>query len=172
MLYELIGIVRPGNVNEVKEYAFSTTSADSQFFHHLPSIHGPYLRQPFLRFAANIEPPRIAKTAALTVLNAGGVVRGITNWGTFLLPKPLRVHQVLHHRGHYFIMRFDSGARTQHAVRKTIGLDPRMIRFSVVKMGFTLDKIKDVGGTAEWGSKTRGLGERNSDLGDSLGIGR
>ncbi|KAL9079961.1 MAG: hypothetical protein Q9157_001208 [Trypethelium eluteriae] len=97
----------------------------------------------------------IAKSAATTVLNAGGVVRGVTNWGTFLLPKPLRVHQVLHHKGHYFIMRFDSSARTQHAVRRTMGLDPRTIRYSVVKMGFTLDAIKDVGGLAGWGSKPR-----------------
>ena len=91
----------------------------------------------------------------MTVLSAGGVVRGVTNWGTFLLPRPLRVHQVLHHRGHYFIMRFDSSGRTQHVVRRTIGLDPRMIRYSVVKLGFTLDAIKDVGGLAGWGSKLR-----------------
>lgn len=93
---------------------------------------------------------RIAKTAASTVLSRNGVVRGLTNWGTFLLPKPLRKHQTLHHTGHYFIMRFDSSAQTQHAVKRTMGLDPRMIRYSVVKMGSTLEDIKDVAGTAEW----------------------
>ena len=80
-------------------------------------------------------------------------MRGITNWGTFLLPKPLRRHNALHNSGHYFIVRFDSSARTQHAVRRTLGLDPRMIRYSVVKMGTTLDQIKDVAGTADWGAK-------------------
>ncbi|KAL2358219.1 ribosomal protein S6 [Cryomyces antarcticus] len=111
MLYELIAVVRPGKLFEVKE---------------------------------------IARTTGNIVLTAGGVVRGITNWGTFLLPKPLRKHQTLHHTGHYFIMRFDSSARAQHAVRRTLGLDPRMIRYSVVKMGSTLEQIKEVGGKAEW----------------------
>jgi small subunit ribosomal protein S6 len=55
-------------------------------------------------------------------------------------------------------MRFDSSARTQHAVRRTLGLDPRMIRFSVVKMGSKLEEVSDVGGKAEWNtSKQSGL---------------
>ncbi|KAF2835396.1 ribosomal protein S6-containing protein [Patellaria atrata CBS 101060] len=114
MLYELIGIVRPGKLHEIKE---------------------------------------IAKTAGSTVLNSGGVIRGITNWGTFLLPKPTRKHQVLHHTGHYFIMRFDSSARTQHAVRRTLSLDPRMIRYSIVNMGSKLQDIKDIGGKAEFSGR-------------------
>lgn len=54
-----------------------------------------------------------------------------------------------HHIGHYFIMRFDSGARTQHTLRKTLALEPRLLRFSVVKLGGRLDEIADVGGVAE-----------------------
>jgi len=80
-------------------------------------------------------------------------VRGITNWGIFLLPKPTRRHKAMHHSGHYFIVRFDSHARTQHAVKRTLGLDPRMIRYSIVKLGSTLDQIKDVAGKAEWGAR-------------------
>lgn len=78
------------------------------------------------------------------------MVRGITDWGRFLLPKPLRRHNARYDSGHYFIMRFDSSARTQHAVRRTLGLDPRMIRYSVVKMGSTLEQIKDIAGKAPW----------------------
>ncbi|KAF2225884.1 37S ribosomal protein-like protein Mrp17 [Elsinoe ampelina] len=110
-LYELIGIVRPGKVAEVRE---------------------------------------IAKTTSTLILNAGGVIRGITNWGTFLLPKPQRRHNAVHHFGHHFIVRFDSSSRTQHAVRRTLGLDPRMIRYSVVKLGSTLEQIKDISGEARW----------------------
>merc|ERR1712072_480538 len=77
----------------------------------------------------------ITRTTGSLVLAAGGVVRGITNWGTFLLPKPARKQGATYHPGHYFILRFDSSAKTQHAVRRTLGLDPRMIRYSVVKMG-------------------------------------
>ncbi|KZF26753.1 hypothetical protein L228DRAFT_258136 [Xylona heveae TC161] len=94
----------------------------------------------------------IARTAGSLVLNNGGVVRGFTNWGPFLLPKPLHVHQATHSRGHYFIMRFDSSANTQHMVRRTLKLDPRMIRFGMVKMGSKLEEIADVPGKAEWKS--------------------
>ncbi|KAI9879857.1 MAG: hypothetical protein M1830_006709 [Pleopsidium flavum] len=111
MLYELIAVVRPGQLNEVKE---------------------------------------IAKTAGSLVLNSGGVIRGITNWGHFLLPKPTRKHQAKHYSGYYFIMRFDSSGEVQEKVRTTLGLDPRMIKFGVVKLGATLEEIKDVKGRVEW----------------------
>ncbi|KAF8425188.1 ribosomal protein S6 [Tirmania nivea] len=110
MLYELIAVVRPGSLHEVKE---------------------------------------IAKTAGMLVLNSGGVVRGYTNWGTLLLPARARKHQAAYTHGHYFLMRFDSSARAQHAVRTTLGLDPRMVRFSVVRLGQRLDQIDAVGGK-EW----------------------
>lgn len=47
-------------------------------------------------------------------------------------------------------MRFDSSAQAQDNVRRTLSLDPRMIRFSVVKLGNRLDEIKDVPGRVEW----------------------
>ncbi|KAK5731035.1 hypothetical protein LTR15_000973 [Elasticomyces elasticus] len=93
---------------------------------------------------------QIAKTTGNIILSRGGVIRGITNWGTFLLPKPARKQGAIYDQGHYFILRFDSGAQTQHAVRRTLGLDPRMIRYSVVKMGSKLEEIADVAGKAEW----------------------
>ncbi|KAM3422944.1 hypothetical protein BST61_g427 [Cercospora zeina] len=117
MLYELIGVVRPGrSVNEIKE---------------------------------------ITRTTGNIILGAGGVVRGITNWGTFTLPNPARKQGATYREGHYFILRFDSSAKTQHAVRRTLGLDPRMIRYSVVKMGSKLEEIKDVAGKADWGISGR-----------------
>lgn len=108
---------------------------------------------PQVRPGRNItEIKDIARSTGNIVLNSGGVVRGITNWGTFLLPKPARKQGAIYNEGHYFILRFDSSAKTQHMVRRTLGLDPRMIRYSVVKMGSKLDEIKDVGGKAEWPS--------------------
>ena len=47
-------------------------------------------------------------------------------------------------------MRFDAAGPVQMAVRRTLGLDPRMIRFSVVKLGEKLEEIKDVDGKVEW----------------------
>lgn len=49
-------------------------------------------------------------------------------------------------------MRFDSSANVQHAIRRTLGLDPRMIRFGVVKLGDKLEDIKDIAGKVEWTS--------------------
>ncbi|ODM16841.1 hypothetical protein SI65_07806 [Aspergillus cristatus] len=111
MLYELIAIVRPGSLHEVRE---------------------------------------IARNAGIQVLRSGGVVRGYTNWGTFRLPRPTTKHQARYTDGHHFIMRFDASGPVQTAVRRTLGLDPRMIRFSVVKLGDKLEEIKDVGGQVEW----------------------
>ncbi|KAI9716278.1 MAG: hypothetical protein M1812_005503 [Candelaria pacifica] len=116
MLYELIAVVRPGSLVEVRE---------------------------------------IAKSAGILVLQSGGVIRGITNWGNFLLPKRTRKHQATNSSGHYFVMRFDSSGPTQETVRRTLGLDPRMIKFSVVKLGGTLDAIKSIGGKVEWNKSDR-----------------
>jgi small subunit ribosomal protein S6 len=93
---------------------------------------------------------RIAKTAGTIILSQKGVVRGYSNWGTFLLPKPAKKLQSTHHYGHHFIMRFDASARAQHALRRTMSLDPRLIRYSVVKMGEKFEDIKDVDGVAKF----------------------
>ncbi|RJE25763.1 hypothetical protein PHISCL_01876 [Aspergillus sclerotialis] len=114
MLYELIAIVRPGSVHEVRE---------------------------------------IARTAGSQVIRNGGVVRGFTNWGAFRLPSPTTKHQARHTDGHHFIMRFDSSSKVQDTIRRTLSLDPRMIRHSVVKLGSKLDEVKDVSGHVEWNNK-------------------
>lgn len=66
------------------------------------------------------------------------------------MPRPTTKHQARYTDGHHFIMRFDAAGPVQMAVRRTLGLDPRMIRFSVVKLGEKLEEIKDVDGKVEW----------------------
>ncbi|KAJ6091411.1 hypothetical protein PENARI_c003G04035 [Penicillium arizonense] len=111
MLYELIAIVRPGSLNEVRE---------------------------------------IARNAGAQVIRSGGVVRGFTNWGAFRLPRVTTKHQARYSEGHHFIMRFDASGTVQSNVRRTLGLDPRMINFSVVKLGDKLEEIKNVEGKVGW----------------------
>ena len=101
---------------------------------------------------------RIARTAGLQVVRAGGVIRGFTNWGPFRLPRPITKHQAKYSVGHHFIMRFDSSAPVQQEIRRSLGLDPRMIRFAVVKLGSTLDEIKAIPGRVDWNDSKR-LGE-------------
>lgn len=63
-----------------------------------------------------------------------------------LLPRRVRKHQAYHDHGHYFVMRFDANAETQQRVRHTLGLDPRMVRLSIVKMGTKLDVLSQIQG--------------------------
>ena len=156
MLYELIGVVCRGAfvlarfmLTHFSRSALAAASTRSKSA--LPSQPPLPPRPPY---TPNTVLSRIARTAGNQVLTAGGVVRGITNWGTFLLPNPARKQGATYHNGHYFIMRFDSSAKTQHAVKRTLGLDPRLIRYSMVKVGTKFDEIRDVGGKVDWGNGT------------------
>lgn len=100
----------------------------------------------------------IARNAGVQVLRSGGVIRGYTNWGPFRLPGPTTKHQARYTEGHHFVMRFDASGPVQTAVRRTLGLDPRMIRFSVVKLGDKLENIKDVEGHVKW-NNSRNISE-------------
>ena len=69
-------------------------------------------------------------------------------------------------------MRFDSNGRTQHVVRRTMSLDPRLLRYSIVKMGNKLDEICDVGGQAEeWGNLQGAEGMKWSETTEGKGVG-
>lgn len=97
---------------------------------------------------------RIARTTGSLILRSGGTIRGIKNWGIFSLPKKTHKHQAQYMDGHYFIMRFDASSKTQDDVRKTLGLDPRMIKFSSVKLGNgTLESLSRIGGNIPWSEK-------------------
>ncbi|CAF9904447.1 MAG: hypothetical protein ALECFALPRED_008558 [Alectoria fallacina] len=104
------------------------------------------------------EVKEIARTACDLILARGGVVRGLTNWGPFLLIKPIKKNQIRHDSGHHFILRFDASPSLQELVRKTVAIDPRMVRCGVVKMGGRLKDIVDAKGVVEWQRKRR---ERN-----------
>ncbi|KAK7935012.1 mitochondrial 37S ribosomal protein YmS16 [Apiospora marii] len=107
MLYELIGIVRPGNLAEVKE---------------------------------------IVSTTGALILRERGVIRGLSNWGVFSLPRAVSAHQMRHSTGHYFAMRYDASVDTQKSVSKVLRNDPRMIRHTSVKLGDgKLDTMSRIG---------------------------
>ena len=77
---------------------------------------------------------RLAHKAGVLLLRNGGVIRSLTNWGPFLLTKPVLKHQARQDSGHHFAMRFDASPAVQAMVRKAIAVDPRMIRCGVVRM--------------------------------------
>ena len=63
------------------------------------------------------------------------MIRSVANWGVFALPRAISRHQMRHHNGHYFVLRYDASVATQEAVRSTLALDPRVIRSASVKLG-------------------------------------
>lgn len=51
-------------------------------------------------------------------------------------------------------MRFDSSSKVQDDVRTTLGLDPRMIKFSSVKLGDgTLESLSRISGDVKWNER-------------------
>ena len=64
-------------------------------------------------------------------------------------------------------MRFDCAPQTQEAVRTMLGLDPRMIKFGVVRLGDsngTLDSIKDIKGRFRWNAVEEQREREKEDL--------
>ena len=58
-----------------------------------------------------------------------------------------------HYNGHYFVMRYDASVKTQEQVRNTLGLDPRVVRSTSVRLGDgKLEKMAGYGGI-EWSKK-------------------
>jgi small subunit ribosomal protein S6 len=48
-------------------------------------------------------------------------------------------------------MRYDASSKVQDNVRKTLGLDPRMIKFASVKLGDgTLESVAKIPGNVSW----------------------
>jgi small subunit ribosomal protein S6 len=72
-----------------------------------------------------------------------------------------------HHVGHYYVMRFDASPKTQHMVRKRLGLEPRLLRFSCVRLGRTLRIISKMGSEVEeWSenAEAKGVNIKDDDL--------
>ncbi|KAJ6261994.1 37S ribosomal protein MRP17 [Drechslerella dactyloides] len=97
------------------------------------------------------EIQEVIKTVGMQVLMNGGVIRGVNNWDTTYLPKRTFKNQASHTMAQHFLMRFDCDPETQKIVRTTLGDDPRMVKFSVVKLGEgKLRDISRVEGHAAW----------------------
>ena len=147
MLYELIAIVRfppvprhaSGNglrLTSRSGRAGSPRSKSARLPFPFPSPPRifPFLRKIYTR-PPNLSRHRIAKAAGTLVLAQNGVIRSLANWGTYLLPQPIKKHQTRYDTGHHFVLRFDAPPGTQEAVRRMLGVDPRVLRHGVVKLG-------------------------------------
>ncbi|KAB5518004.1 hypothetical protein GE09DRAFT_1208411 [Coniochaeta sp. 2T2.1] len=100
------------------------------------------------------EVKEIVLTAGSLILQQGGVIRSLSNWGVFALPRAVSRNQMRHYNGHYFVMRYDASVKTQEQVRQTLGLDPRVVRSTSVRLGEggKLGRMVGYGGV-QWGRK-------------------
>lgn len=81
------------------------------------------------------------------------MIRSIANWGVFALPRAVSRNQMRHYNGHYFVVRYDASVATQEQVRQTLGLDPRVVRSTSVKLGDgKLERLSKFG-PVEWSKK-------------------
>jgi small subunit ribosomal protein S6 len=122
----------------------------------------------FMLFTSPTPSPnvlRIASSIGSQVLSSRGVIRGLSNWGQFDLPRPTTKHQNQNFQGHYFVMQFDSSVSVQDTIKRQLRLDPRMIRFSVVRIG---DKLGGKKGSLEKADGKISWGSGNEDVGSSL----
>ncbi|GLB37509.1 putative ribosomal protein S6 [Lyophyllum shimeji] len=83
----------------------------------------------------------LVRQTATHVMNAGGVVRAINSLGTLTLPQRMRRHKVTHSMGDYWTIHFDTAPRTLRSLNSIMRRDPRVIRWTVLKLG---DKVEDI----------------------------
>ncbi|KAM0792054.1 hypothetical protein ACM66B_004761 [Microbotryomycetes sp. NB124-2] len=85
----------------------------------------------------------LTTTASSLIVKNGGVLRTFDYWGKRQLPQPFYRGQdepkALN--GHYWTMRFDANPPTVAALNDRLRLDPRVMRYTVLKIGSTLDKV-------------------------------
>ncbi|KAJ7287433.1 ribosomal protein S6 [Mycena rebaudengoi] len=76
----------------------------------------------------------LVQQSANHILDAGGVVRKIDSWGTQTLPQRMRRHGNYHEIGDYWTMHFDTSPRTLLSLHSIMRRDPRVIRWTVLKL--------------------------------------
>ncbi|KAF7296132.1 hypothetical protein MKEN_01428400 [Mycena kentingensis (nom. inval.)] len=85
---------------------------------------------------------------ATHVLDAGGVVRKIDSWGTRALPQRMRRHGNYHEIADYWTMHFDTAPRTLLSLNKIMRQDPRVIRWTILKLASRPEDMARAGARA------------------------
>ncbi|KAJ7497389.1 ribosomal protein S6 [Mycena latifolia] len=99
----------------------------------------------------------LARQTALHIMEAGGVVRKIDSWGTRTLPQRMRRHGNYHEIGDYWTMHFDTAPRTLLTLNSLMRRDPRVVRWTVLKLGSRPEDIAREGRRAIHGDKLEKL---------------
>ncbi|MCH0629148.1 30S ribosomal protein S6 [Kocuria palustris] len=79
------------------------------------------------------EASKIASTVGKLILSNRGVIRDIHAMGARPLPKIISKEQERHFQGYHFVMGFDSSAKVQSQLLRTLRSDPRILRANIIK---------------------------------------
>ncbi|KAL8280630.1 hypothetical protein RQP46_006953 [Phenoliferia psychrophenolica] len=98
---------------------------------------------------AQLAPIRtLATTTSSLILANGGVVRSLDHWGTRNLPQRMKRGDGSSFSGvcvrralGYWTMRFDANPPTVAALNERLRLDPRVLRWTTLKVGTTLAQV-------------------------------
>jgi len=102
----------------------------------------------------------LVKQTAEAVMQRGGVVRSLDSWGTRLLPAVMKRHEQRHTVGDYWTIHFDASPPVMKSVNFQLGKDPRVIRWTVTKLG---EKLNDIAGVKEATVKTRPIPKKRPE---------
>ncbi|KAF8967858.1 ribosomal protein S6 [Flammula alnicola] len=83
----------------------------------------------------------LVRQSAMHVMNSGGVVRNINSWGTRTLPQRMKRHGPLQSVGDYWTLHFDASPRTLRSLNGIMRRDPRVLRWTVLKLA---DRVEDL----------------------------
>ncbi|KAF5316872.1 hypothetical protein D9611_003974 [Ephemerocybe angulata] len=83
----------------------------------------------------------LIRQSATHVMNQGGVVRKIESWGTRTLPQRMKRQGPYVNVGDYWSLYFDTSPRTLRSLNGIMRRDPRVLRWTVLKLA---DKVEDI----------------------------
>jgi small subunit ribosomal protein S6 len=88
------------------------------------------------------------------VMNSGGVVRKINSWGTQTLPQKMKRNGPLQSVGDYWTLYFDASPRTLRSLNGIMRRDPRVLRWTVLKLADNLEDLAKQGQKMQISAKT------------------
>ncbi|EIW83219.1 hypothetical protein CONPUDRAFT_19434, partial [Coniophora puteana RWD-64-598 SS2] len=83
----------------------------------------------------------LVTTSARHVMDAGGVVRNLGYQGHRTLPQRMKRNKQIYSAGDYWTMDFDASPNTQQALASLMRHDPRVIRYSILKLGERAEEV-------------------------------
>ncbi|PWN91577.1 hypothetical protein FA10DRAFT_300176 [Acaromyces ingoldii] len=83
----------------------------------------------------------LIRSTSRLIMDHGGAVRGVQYWQRRALAQRARRHQQYHETGDHFLLHFDTNPRILNQLSSRLRADPRVIKWTTLKLGERLDQI-------------------------------